>query len=291
MSRDSHVIEEIPEILESVAMVEDLGIRVDVAQEIWNTFYTEKREDEADLLFHVRNFLLAAFETENHVNGCDMTEILDHMGFTPLESADKWSLVSHVLADRNFVFNTVSKQNICDWAIIIMEQRFDSMKFYDARTLRHGIPIMPSPPFFPLSLVPDIDPRERVIGNDRRPPPDGFILENDRATPCWHEPPDLESSPPSSPNYVEDRESYFPSASSPDYVEDREYFLPRASSPDYVKVTVYVDRLPPQPSHERPQPVVEQQLPLQFAARGEPDGYFEENGQYVAYWNQLPDDY
>ncbi len=151
-------------------MLEFMGIRPHIAEEICNTFQTQNREDERDLFLHSKNFLLVAYEIQR--TSSNESIILEHMGLTVDENEAIRDLASFVLGDQIYVLNVVSKENLREWAIISMESRFISMKLLSQQTLHKNFP-MPPTLTFPLSLLTGVVPGQ-TVGYPAMPPPNGF---------------------------------------------------------------------------------------------------------------------
>lgn len=180
---------EIPQVLESEATLEFIGFRSDQAREVYKSFQQEKRNEQEDpLLATAKNYLKTRFTQLNHH---PLRLIPGLIGMNLEVGENLCSLIDIILNDIRYQLNDVSKQDLFTWTTVTVQRSFLSLKSLNAKILNPGTtpPPPPLPPMsFPLSLKQGVSPGQTVdkIGI---PAPNGFMVTDDKAIPCWNDPP------------------------------------------------------------------------------------------------------
>lgn len=185
---------EIPQVLESEATLEFIGFRSDQAREIYKTFQQEnKSEGEDPLLASAKRYLTTRFTQLNH-HPLRLIPAITGMNLEVGECL--CNVIDTILNDIRYQLNDVSKQDLFTWTNLTVQRSFLSLKGLNAKILDPRT-TPPSPPYspmpFPLSLKQGVSPGQKV-GNTGMPVPNGFLVIDNKAIPCWN---DL---PPEYPN-------------------------------------------------------------------------------------------
>lgn len=182
---------EIPQVLESEATLEFIGFRSDQARELYKNFQQEKRNEEEDpLLATTKKYLTTRFTQLNH-HPLRLIPALIGMNLEVGESL--CSLIDIILNDIRYQLNDVSKQDLFIWTTLTVQRSFLSLKSLNAKILNPGTTTAPPPPplppmSFPLSLKQGVSPGQ-TVDNIGIPVPNGFMVTDDKAMPCWKDPP------------------------------------------------------------------------------------------------------
>lgn len=182
---------EIPQVLESEATLEFIGFRSDQAQEVYKDFQLYNRNQQEDTLFATaKKHLATRFERLNH----HPLRLIPGLAGINLEVGESLcGLIDIILKDVRYQLNDVSKHDLFTWTTRTVERSFLSLKSLNATILNSGeTPYVP-PMSFPLSLKQGVSPGQ-TVGNTIMPAPNGFIVRDNHAVPCWK---DL---PPAYPN-------------------------------------------------------------------------------------------
>lgn len=183
---------EIPQVLESVATLEFIGLRSEQAQEVFKSFQEDNRDEQEDPLFATaKKHLSTRFARLNH----HPLRLIPALAGINLEVGESLcSLIDIILNDFRYQLNDVSKQDLFTWTTLTVERSFLYLKCLNAKILISGAspPTLPSMSF-PLSLKEGVSPGQ-TVGRTIMPAPDGFMIRDNQAVPCWK---DL---PPAFPN-------------------------------------------------------------------------------------------
>lgn len=182
---------EIPQVLESKATLEYIGFRSDQAQEIYKDFQQYNGNQEEDPLFATaKQHLTTRFARLNH----HPLRLIPGLAGINLEVGESLcALIDVILQDVRYQLNGVSMNDLFTWTTLTVQRSFLFLKGLNVKILNSGATPYVPPMSFPLSLKQGVVPGQ-TVGNTVMPAPNGFIVRNNQAIPCWK---DL---PPAYPN-------------------------------------------------------------------------------------------
>lgn len=182
---------EIPQVLESEATLEFIGFRSDQAQEIYQDFQQYNRNQEEDALFATaKKHLTTRFARLNH----HPLRLIPGLAGINLEVGESLcGFIDIILQDVRYQLNDVSKHDLFTWTTLTVRRGFLFLKGLNAKILNSGATPYVPPMSFPLSLKQGVTPGQ-TVGSTIMPVPNGFMIRNNQAIPCWK---DL---PPAYPN-------------------------------------------------------------------------------------------
>lgn len=183
---------EIPLVLESEATLEFIGFRSDQAQEVYKNFQQEDDgNEEEDPLFETAiEHITTRFRQLNH----HPLRLIPGLTGLNLDVGDSLcSLIDIILTDIRYQLNDVSKQDLFTWTTLTVKRSYLSLKGLNAKILNSGTTSSPPPMTYPLSLKQGVVAGQ-TVGNTIMPAPNGFMVRDNQAIPCWKD------MPPAYPN-------------------------------------------------------------------------------------------
>lgn len=157
--------------------------------------YPHAQKQTKDLLSvyaYAKKYLTRKFE-EHKQQQIWTKELLAALGLSPNLVQSLIYLVQRISISQRFKLNKISLQDLRDWAIVKMKQKYYKMKSLDAQVLLNNSPHLSSSAasssslgmMFPLSLGKDVVPGQ-IVAVTGKPVADGFYLEkNNQLVPGW----------------------------------------------------------------------------------------------------------